>query len=49
MAKAKLNSIEFFISLALNDSCISHDEFVSLNDVSEEIDDIKEEIKKLKT
>ena len=30
LAKTKLNSIEVLISRALTDSCISHDEFVSM-------------------
>ena len=31
LAKDKLNTIEVLISKALIDSCISHDEFVSVN------------------
>ena len=31
------------------ESCISHDEFVLVNDVLREYDDMKEEIKNLKT
>ena len=49
LAKTKLNSIEVLISNALTDSQISHDEFVSVNIVLSEYDDIKEEIKYLKT
>ena len=33
----------------LNDSCISHNEFVSGNNVLKKYNDMKEEIKKLKT
>ena len=47
--KEKLNSIEVLISKALTDSYISHDEFVSVNDALREYDDMKEEIKNLKT
>ena len=47
LAKTKLNSIEVLISRALIDSCISHDEFVSIN-VLQEKDDMKEAIKNLK-
>ena len=47
LAKTKLNSIEVLISRALIDSCISHDEFVSIN-VLQENDDMKEAIKNLK-
>ena len=47
LAKTKLNSIEVLISRALIDSCISHDEFVSIN-VLRENDDMKEAIKNLK-
>ena len=31
LAKTKLNSIEVLISRSLIDSCISHDEFVLIN------------------
>ena len=48
LAKSKLNSIEVLISKALNDSNVSHDEFVLINNVLKEYDDTKEEIKKLK-
>ena len=47
LAKTKLNSIEVLISRDLIDSCISHDEFVSIN-VLQENDDMKEAIKNLK-
>ena len=45
LAKPKLNIIEVLISRALIDSNISHDEFVSVNNVLKEYDDIKGEIK----
>ena len=48
-AKSKLISIEVLISKALIDSNISHDEFVLINDVLKEYDEMKEEIKNLKT
>ena len=47
--KKKIIGIEVLISKALTDSYISHDEFVSLNDALREYDDMKEEIKNLKT
>ena len=49
LAKSKLNRIEALISKALTDSVISHDEFVLINNVRKEYNDIKEEIKHLKT
>ena len=49
LGKSKLNSVEVLISKALIDSNISHDEFVLINNVRKEHDDIKEEIKNLKT
>ena len=45
LAKSKLNSAEVLISIALIDSNISHNEFVLINNVPKEFDDIKEEIK----
>ena len=45
LAKSKLNSIEFLMSKALIGSNISHDEFVFMNNVLKEFDDIKEDIK----
>ena len=48
LAKSKLNSIEVLISEALIDSNISHGEFVLINNVLKEYDDMKEEIKNLK-
>ena len=44
----KLNSREIPISKALIDSSIYHTEFVLINNVLKEYDDMKEEIKKLK-
>ena len=44
-AKTKLNTIRVLISKALIDSCISHMEFVSINNVIRGYDNIKEEIK----
>ena len=49
LAKIRLNSIEGLFSKALIESCISHDEFVSVNNVLKEYDDMKEKIKSLKT
>ena len=49
LAKSKLNSIEVLISKALIDSNISHDELVLTNNVLKEYDDIKQELKNLKT
>ena len=45
LAKPKLYSIEFLMSKALIGSNISHDEFVFMNNVLKEFDDIKEDIK----
>ena len=47
LAKSKLNSIEILISKALIDSHISHDEFVSVNNVLRKHYEMKEEIKKI--
>ena len=44
-AKFKLNSTEVLISKALIDSVISHNEFVLINNVLKEYDQMKEEIK----
>ena len=49
LAKSKLNSIEFLTSKALIDSVNSHDEFVLINNVLKEYNEIKEEFKNLKT
>ena len=43
LGKSKLNSIEIQISEALIDSYISHDEFVSVNNVLREHNKMKEE------
>ena len=42
--KDKLNNIEISISKALIDSCISHNEFVSVNNVLRECYEMKKEI-----
>ena len=47
LAKAKLNSVEILISKALIDTNITHGELVSINNVSKEYDDIKEEVRNL--
>ena len=47
--KSKLSSIEILISKTLIDSNIAHDEFVLINNVAKEYDDMKEEIKNLET
>ena len=47
LGKDKLNTIEFLISKALIDSCINHDEFVLLNNVLREYNEMKNEIKSL--
>ena len=49
LAKPKLNSMEVLISKALIDSFISHDEFVLINNVLKECNEIKEEINNSKT
>ena len=49
LAKSKLNSIEVLISKVLIDSYINHDEFVLINNVLKEYDEMKEDIKNLKT
>ena len=49
LAKSKLNSIEILTSMALIDSDVSHDEFILINNVLKEYDEMKEEIKSLKT
>ena len=48
LAKSKLNKIEVLIYKALIDSIISRDEFVLINKVLREFNEIKEEIKNLK-
>ena len=49
LGKDKLNTIEVLISKALIDSYISHDEFVSVNNVLREYYEMKEEIKNPET
>ena len=49
LVKSKLNSVEVLISKALIDSVISHDEFVFINNVLKEHDDMKEKTKILIT
>ena len=49
LAKSKVNSIEVLISKTLIDSNIIHDEFVSLNNLLKELDNMREEIRNLKT
>ena len=49
LAKSKLNSMKVLISKAFIDSNISHDEFVLMNNVLNEYDEMKEQIKNLKT
>ena len=44
LSKSKWNSIEVLIDLASVDSNISHDEYISINNVFTEYDDMKEEI-----
>ena len=48
LAKSKLNSLEVFISKALIDSNVSHDEFVLINNVLKESDKMEEQIKNKK-
>ena len=44
LEKTKLNIAEVLISKNLTNSYISHDEFVLINNVSKEYDDMEEEI-----
>ena len=46
LGKCKLNTIEVLISKALIDSYITHDEFVSVNNLLREYNEMKKEIKK---
>ena len=48
-AKSKLNSIEVLVSKAIVDSVISHDEFVLINRVLKEYNEMKEGTKNWKT
>ena len=49
LVKTKLKTIQVLISRALIDSYISHDEFVSQNNILKEYDYMKKAIKTLKT
>ena len=49
LGKDKLNAIEVLISKALINSYISHDEFVSVNNLLRECYKMKEEIKNPET
>ena len=49
LAKSKSNKIEVSVSKALIDSNISHDEFILINNVLKESEEMKEEIKNLNT
>ena len=49
LKKSKLNSIEVLISTALIDSNVRHDKFVLINNVLKGYDEMKEEVKNLKT
>ena len=49
LAKSKLNSVEVLISKALIDSVNSHDEFVLINNALKKHNEMREEIKTLKT
>ena len=49
LGKDKLNAIEVLISKALTDSYVSHDEFVSINNVSREYNEMKKEMKNPET
>ena len=42
LTKSKLNSVEVLITKALTDLNVSHDEFVLINNVPKEFDDMKE-------
>ena len=49
LAKSKLNRIEVLISKALIDSVTSQDEFVLINNILKEYNEMKEKIKNQKT
>ena len=49
LAKSRLNSIEVLISKVLIHSVISHDEFVLINNVLKEYNEMREEMKNIKT
>ena len=48
LAKDKSNTIEVLLSITLLNSFINHDEFVSMNNMLRENDDMKEAVKNLK-
>ena len=45
LAKSKLNRVDVLIPKTLINSNICHDEFVLINNVPKEFDDVREEIK----
>ena len=45
LGKVKLNTIKILISKSIIDSYISHDEFISVDSVLREYNEIKQEIK----
>ena len=49
LAKPKLNNVWLLISKALIDSVISHFKFIIMDNVQKEYNEMKEEIKDLKT
>ena len=49
LGRDKLNTIEVLTSKALTDSYISHDEFVSVNNVLRDYNEMKEEMKNPET
>ena len=49
LAKSTLNSIEVLISMVVINTNFSHDEFVLINNVLKEYDNMKQEIKNVKT
>ena len=49
LAKSRLNKIEVVIFKALIDSNVSLDEFILINNMLKEYEDMKEEIKNLRT
>ena len=49
LAKSKLNSIQVLIVKTSLDSNIGHDKFVLVNNMLKEYDNMKKEIKNLKT
>ena len=49
LGKDNLNTIEVLVSKALVDSYIRHDNFVSVNNILKEYNEIKEEIKNPET